>query len=380
MNNQPTIFKKDDVIVLLGAGASVDADIPHSATMVQRIEEAVKPRAQWSEFGPQYNYVRSAIYFVEGIRGRFDSEVSYNIERVVEVLDELGRRMDHPLYPFVGAWNPRLIQVAGSGFEKVDKFKERIVERLRRDWIEIQNYDKARYYEGLFKFQHELNHPLRVFSLNYDLCVEKISQTVASELPERGFDDQRLWKYQLFEGIDGRPRRIFLYKLHGSIDWQIDPNTGRLTFSDSTSKVKPEEAALIFGTSYKLQYVDPFLFLVYELRRWSLDAKLLLVIGYGFGDDHINGILGQAMRNREDKRLVVVAPVSSGNSSTQKEKEESRDQRKSWIGLKLGMTEQDFSRIQIVDSTAKSFFESGLHLDEMAKLFPTEELSFDVLK
>lgn len=381
MNIQPTtMFKKDDVIVLLGAGASVDAGIPHSTAMVQQIHEAVKTPGDWRDFEPLYNYVRSAIYYADGIRGRFGSEVPYNIERLVEALDELRRRVEHPLYPFVGAWNPRLVQVAGDEFEQVDEFREKIVEHLRHDWIEIHNYDRARYYEGLLRFQQELNHPLRVFSLNYDLCMERISQTVVGELPERGFDEQRLWKWQLFEDTEAKPHRIFLYKLHGSIDWQYDSKTSKLTFSDSTSKVKADEAALIFGTSYKLQYLDPFLFLVYEFRRWSLDAKLLVVVGYGFGDEHVNGIVGQAIRNRQDKRLVVVSPLEKGADITEKAKEKAIEERKKWIGAKLDLGEQEAGCIHIVDSPARSFFENGFRLDEMAKLFPADELPFEELK
>jgi hypothetical protein len=70
-----------------------------------------------------------------------------------------------------------------------------------------------------------------------------------------------------------------------------DPGNGKLTFSDSTSKIKVDDGQIIFGPKYKLQYVDPFLFLVYQLRRLSLEAKLILVVGYGFADEHINGIL-----------------------------------------------------------------------------------------
>jgi hypothetical protein len=86
----------------------------------------------------------------------------------------------------------------------------------------------------------------------------------------------------------------------------LDPENGRLTFSDSTAKVRADDGQIIFDITYKLQYVDPFLFLVYQLRRLSLEVKLLLVIGYGFGDDHINGILSQALRGNPDKRLIAV--------------------------------------------------------------------------
>src|SRR5579859_2477704 len=99
MSDQTVTFKKDEVIVLLGAGASVDAGVPHSGAMVEQIERALKD--EWREFKDLYNYVRSAIFFADGIQGIFDTQVSYNIEKLVVALDELLRREEHPLYPFV---------------------------------------------------------------------------------------------------------------------------------------------------------------------------------------------------------------------------------------------------------------------------------------
>jgi hypothetical protein len=131
-----------------------------------------------------------------------------------------------------------------------------------------------------------------VFTLNYDLCVEKAYPCEYNEFPERGFDKSRIWSHELLED----EKSLCLHKLHGSIDWTRDPGTKKLTFSDSTSKIRVEEGELIFGLTYNLQYVDPFPFLVYQLRRLSLDAKLLLTVGYGFGDEYINGILAQALR------------------------------------------------------------------------------------
>src|SRR5262249_36595161 len=138
-------------------------------------------------------------------------------------------------------------------------------------------------------------------------CVEKAYQAEHGEFPERGFGKaDRLWSHELLEDSDPADKYMYLYKLHGSIDWMLEPDTGRLTFSDSTAKIKPDDGQIIFGITYKLQYVDPVLFLMYQLRRMSLEAKLLLVVGYGFADEHINAILRQALRGNRDKRLIAV--------------------------------------------------------------------------
>jgi hypothetical protein len=371
MSGRAITFKKDEVIVLLGAGASVDAGIPHSAAMVEKIQSSLA--GDWAEFKNLYNYVRSAIFYADGIQGTFHDRVSYNIERLVVSLDELARREDHPIYPFIGAWNPRLIQVAGADFRKVFSFKNEILDRLRHDWIEIENYEAAGYFKGLINFQRELNYPLRVFTLNYDLCVEKAYQSEYNEFPERGFDRNRCWSHELLE--DGTPgeKPLYLYKLHGSIDWMRDATTSKITFSDSTSKIGIDEGVLIFGTTQKLQYLDPFLFLVYQLRKLSLDAKLLLVIGYGFGDEHINGILSQALHANPTERLVAVTTLTHADKArTGSEKDDFR----AFVARQLGMEKPDDERIVVYDSKAKDFFEKELSLDAMSKHFPDEETIF----
>jgi len=297
-------FKRDEIIVLLGAGASKDAGIPHSKEMVRKIENLVND--EWSEYQELYNYIRSSVYYADGIRGRFGVSVNYNIERIVNTLDELMKKEEHPLYPFIGSWNPKLLKVAGADFERLREFRHKIVERLREKWITLDYREDADYYKGLVAFQEQYQHPLRVFTLNYDLCVEEFCDP---DSLERGFEN-RVWDWRLFELEN---KNIYLYKLHGSTDWVREE--GQLTYKSSPPSIDHDQVEMIFGASYKLQYVDPFLFFAYELRKWTLsEAKLIISIGYGFGDEHINGILGQALNSSTDKILLSVAPMPKGKS------------------------------------------------------------------
>ena len=159
-----------------------------------------------------------------------------------------------------------------------------------------------------------------------------------------------------------------LYKLHGSADWYFTDG-GRVTYSDSPSTIKDEDIAIIFGTSYKLQYVDPFLFLAYELRRWTLDsARIIVCVGYGFNDEHINGILQQSLRQDQKRKLLaVVGPVDDMTACNEKNR----------ISQQL-----DTSEDQIVVSAtgAKDFLENQLTIASLADLFPAEEELFPELQ
>ena len=162
----------------------------------------------------------------------------------------------------------------------------------------------------------------------------------------------------MFDETSEDPSPLLLYKLHGSTDWYFTDD-GRVTFSDSPNSIADEDAALIFGTSYKLQYVDPFLFLAYELRRWSLDvARLIVCIGYGFNDDHINGILQQSLRQNNERKLLAVVGARDGSAC--------RAVREIARQLKVG-DEQIVART----CSAREYLEDGLSIDSLGDLFPS---------
>ena len=57
--------RENDVILLLGAGASVDAGIPHSTRMIELLESSIRG----TELEPLYNLIKSSIYYSEGSKG-----------------------------------------------------------------------------------------------------------------------------------------------------------------------------------------------------------------------------------------------------------------------------------------------------------------------
>jgi len=353
-------FKQNEIIILIGAGASIEAKMPDSTSMIRRVETLVEEDRKWSEYRFLYNYMKSAIHYSDGIKGKFGNDVLFNIERLVNTLEELSKRDDHPLFPFVGAWNPKLTEVAGEDFDLVGQFKDEIVKKLRDDWIDLKIHEDAAYYGGLVEFQREYQFPLRVFTLNYDRCIEITCKKDATI--ERGFNRDRKWDWRLFEDTENDPKQIYLYKLHGSQDWKYDENRNLIFLDGGISTIKTQEMAMIFGTSYKLQYIDPFLFLVYQFRKWTLDeAKLIITIGYGFGDEHINGILRQALDKSSERKLLAVAPLD-GKNQTERQTE-IRD---------ILQCKKESDPIVCWDLKAKDFMTTYLKISKLAELFPEE--------
>ena len=231
----------------------------------------------------------------------------------------------------------------------------------------------ASYYSGFSKFQRELQDPLRLFSLNYDLCVET---AISDAAIERGFDDNKKWDWRRFD--EGRidPPDIYLYKLHGSIDWTND-DSERLEYLDAISQIEPNKLSIIFGTTYKLQAADPFLFFAYEFRRWTLEmARLIVAIGYGFADDHINSIIKQSLKRNPDRKLLAVTYIRVDRDKNEK-LEELESERANEIALSIGLSEAEAKQIICKGCGASEFILNQMNLNELAKLFPDEEHLFD---
>jgi hypothetical protein len=96
---------------------------------------------------------------------------------------------------------------------------------------------------------------------------------------------------------------------------------------------------------------------------------VLLVVGYGFGDEHINGILRQALRGSPDKRLVAVTWLA----------EENEAKFRSFVCRQLELQEGD-QRLVLKISTAKKFLGEELSLSGVSQYFPPGEMIFEEVK
>ena len=354
-----------DIIFLLGAGASAEAGIPTSAEMVSRIEKSLQEDTDWKKHKDLYNHIKSAIYFASGLKGVFSDKVPYNIEILVNTLSELERNEQHPLYPFIASWNSRLISLAGLNFEFVSEFRHLILEKLKL-WMSPDDTNKGNYYKGFKTVQQDFTFPIHVFSLNYDLCVERWNgEGFRIEDGFEGLGPDCPWNWERFEESEsGSPDipQMYLYKLHGSINWKRSPDIKKLYKVEQTASISAESMELIFGRDFKLEAADPYLFYLYMFRESSLASRLLVLIGYGFGDGHINNMLAQALQDNADRKILVVGNCKDGNAGQEK---------CNFVKAKLGM--ENDSQIIIENGSAKSFLEDSNLGTKLRELLPTSE-------
>ncbi len=292
-------IRSEDIIFLLGAGASEKAGIPISSGMVKKVETLIENDSDWITFRDLYNYLKSSILYSKGIFGEFDNAY-FNIENLLIIISNLKEKDENPIYPFIGSWDLRLIDLAGKDFKSLKEF-EKIIRSELLAWVVPRQYKNASYYKGFNKLKNEINQTLKVFSLNYDLCFEKV---IGEDNVETGFGNGDEWHYSNFD-LESNTKDFYLYKLHGSINWYIDEQSNKLKKSEKIEK----DPQLIFGIEHKLQSKDPYFFYSSELRKASLDSKIIITIGYGFEDAYLNGILAQALSSNSLLSLISVQPT-----------------------------------------------------------------------
>ncbi len=347
-------IQKDDLVLLLGAGASAEAKIPVTFQMITDIEKLLDTDEDWMKFKGLYSYIKKSVEITK--------KGNLNIEDLVNTLDELMLLMqrEHPLFPFIESWVELMISVQYE-FKIVEDFKYQITNRLKR-WVIPQNFHGASYYKELVSLQQQFQQPLRIFTLNYDKCVEEICNDVTIE---RGFGDeskeQNYWDWKKFTDLGEESNAdIYLYKLHGSIDWKREDE--KLIACD-THHISHNEMQIIFGTRYKLQSYDPYLFCTYEFRDYTLRAKVIVICGYGFGDDHINQIIGQAI-NSNPKISLLVNMYSD-------------EENKDWLAKKLSLKREP--KVNIIYGNASDFFKNQLNINFLDNLVNEEGDEYDEL-
>ena len=344
-------LREDSLLFLLGAGASVDAGIKHAKDMTLDIERKIGSQKEFKTFYELYNYLKSSIIFQRGLEGAFDDQTA-TIEELLDVLSEINQQQQNKLYPFIGSWNIHLLKVAGKNFEITAKFDEKIRSQLFQ-WINIENYDRSSYFRKLGDLASDLGSAVRVFTLNYDICVEQAFVGTDFRI-ELGFNDDRKWNASKFDTNENTDVDVYLYKLHGSIDWIRDTDSGGVLKLCDHPQSSPE---VIFGTAGKLSSIDPYLFYVHELRKYTLNEALrfIVVVGYSFSDDYVNGLIGQAIARSEYLKVLVVAPAEKKESGVDTHKNSERSR----IAAMLGIGED---RVEYENMIAKKFFEKNMNL------------------
>jgi hypothetical protein len=160
---------------------------------------------------------------------------------------------------------------------------------------------------------------LRIFTTNYDLCFELAASEIGCvAINGFSFMTPRMYDPRYFDyDIIRRPRFgddtgnylegvFLLYKLHGSVNWERDGSSIR-----ERENPDPRKACLIYPArgKYQQSYDQPYIESISQyLSAIREPNTCLLVIGFGFNDDHLTGPLLSAVQSNPHLRLIIIDP------------------------------------------------------------------------
>ncbi len=142
------------------------------------------------------------------------------------------------------------------------------------------------------------HHGVELFTTNYDLLIEEALEEMRIPYFD-GFIGARNPFFDPFAiDEDEMPSRwAGLWKLHGSISWKQDVESGRVSRGDP-SQISEKERRLIhpshlkYDESRRMPYLAMFDRLKAFIRRSS---SLLVTIGISFDDEHLNEVIRQGL-------------------------------------------------------------------------------------
>ena len=277
MNKQG--YSASDIVFLLGAGATVDAGMPTIKDLTQCIRERLP-------YLKDVNGKKGFEKLFDTLAG-IDPDVNNNYERFFEYLQLITRATgDREKHLFTVSLSADLLDRAGHLPYVIGDLVKEIFYELQ----DLPSQDYLFYLDDFIPAQERL----KVFTLNYDLCVENACINKGISLTT-GFGDA--WQPDLFSIPE---RGINLYKLHGSLTWITDKNW---KIREMPTIQKNRTCEIVLGPGSKLQSDDPFVTLFCEFHKAMQSAKVCVVIGYGYQDTHVNTVFERSKVNIVDVNI-----------------------------------------------------------------------------
>ncbi len=280
----------------LGAGSSCAFGLPSIGQLTDKVKESLSAdKKTW------FTQVESSIKDLTG-----NSKIT--VEDVLNHLREIrGLTRGRDDYSFSDLTGKQAVDldktICAQIFNEIKSDSENAdISGLRRffAWLEAAN-------RGFLK---------EIYTTNYDMLLE-----MAMEANRTPYFDGFTGSYEPFfspESIESFPSEsdstnhwIRLWKIHGSLNWMKKPATA--ISEERIIRVgridNPENELMIYPSreKYSLSRKEPFIAYVDRLKNYLNRGELVFIIsGYSFGDEHINEIIFNALRNNSRLYTTVL--------------------------------------------------------------------------
>lgn len=346
--------RTSDVTFFFGAGASAPFGIPTMKQFVTDFEKSLNQTGNESE---------KSIYV--GIKETLERQLRrpVDLEAIFTVIDGILNNIPEKLGLFATYLTTGFKIISDSDMQTCSSLKEKFQTFVSEQCvIPDGSFDRIReVYHDLFnRFVLELkpsgyevrggtyvwDQKWTIFTTNYDLCLEYYWREAARIGIETGF------QYDTTRSVNRLQPRTFLveenpirlFKLHGSINWLIEKETGEVIEQEMAKGHSHlgrtyEGEMMVYPIAEKQLYFDPYISMLLRLNRELERRPVWVVIGYSFNDPVIREIF--IRRSTPDKHLILVHPDASEIS---KSKLDELKGKKTLMTQKFGL-EEDFRAV-----------------------------------
>jgi hypothetical protein len=202
----------------------------------------------------------------------------------------------------------------------------------------------------------------KIFTTNYDLCFEYAARHGRYVVID-GFShtipqvfDSLFYSYDVVkrdsnpDSHDFIPNVFHLYKMHGSVDWAKNQETGEIEKDD-----KSEAPVLVYprNTKYELAFEQPYLEMMSAFQAAIRQPDTgLLVLGFGFNDNHIAEPILSAINSNLHLKVVVCDPAL-GTTEQNGVRIDGTDTKNPYLTKIRYLIEHGDARLSLVKSTFK---------------------------
>lgn len=351
-----TKLKRKRALLILGAGASLEFGAPSTQQLTRVLRQNILEDSWMQHIGGDraHEEIRAALesYYVDGRH-------SVTFEQIYHCAHELLFAFP-PTRGAVNEYRPALFPFLERKFQADQRALRALIGQMAKIlYVEISaacsSPDKSLVPLAGFLDELRRSHVTRIYTTNYDDFVLQAAPDLFT-----GFDEQRSDTPKRFDGrqFQGTFNRDCLLHLHGSVHmgfshdrpeaqlgelfWYDDREEAlrHATYSGSGKRrmdgTEVEIAAVITGLDklWRLQQ-RPLSYFYSGLAEDAVRADLILIVGCGLGDLHLNNWLTEARLQNPRPPIVIVDYWPEGFSRTSAYDEGNRKLIDIWHALRL---------------------------------------------
>lgn len=238
------------------------------------------------------------VYFKDSIKSILQNIENPNIEKILDLVEKKIEAVGSD--KLNGLNHEEFIQLRKIILKQIFKYVSVInSETPKEELMKLPHYEFAKWIA-----KAERKYPIEIFTTNYDYMFE-----CAFEVNDVPYFDGFSGSLSPFfhsisvEDFSYLPKETKLWKIHGSLGWKVkDDKVIRCKSNLDNDELLIYPSSLKYANSKKMPYIS----LVDRLCNFmQQDDSILIVLGYSFGDEHINERIITTLKKSRNSHVFV---------------------------------------------------------------------------